>query len=467
MKTSKIRLMAIAAALLGLVFLAVASRKTVTLLIDGRSQTFVTRAFTVRGALRAAEIAVHEEDRIIPLPATWIKDGQAILFTSAVPVSISTDGQIFHLFTAERIPANLLALAEVPLYPGDRILFSGLAYSPDESLPSAASYDLHVRRAVAVRIDLPGTGERLEFSSAAATLGEAVSDAGINLYVADKLDPPPSTPLLAPLVATLSRSRLLQIVFADQTLSIRSAASTIGQALAQAGLPLQGLDFSLPSPGQPLPQDGKVRVVRVQEQVVIKQQPLPFGVLLQPLPEVDIDTLQTVQSGEYGLEAQRLRVRYEDGIEVSSQVDAKWVAREPLPRIDGYGTKITIQSMNTPDGPIEYWRAHQFYATSYSPSRSGTSPDVSWYGHVYCGGLMKNGYVGVDLKHVPCGTRLYIPGYGFAVAMDTGNIAGAWIDLGYLDEDYVTWHQYVTVYFLTPVPPLDQISWLIPEGTFW
>jgi len=68
---------------------------------------------------------------------------------------------------------------------------------------------------------------------------------------------------------------------------------------------------------------------------------------------------------------------------------------------------------------------------------------------------------------VPCGTRLYVPGYGFAVAMDTGRITGAWIDLGYEDDDFVLWHQFVTVYFLTPVPPLDQIAWIIPPGAFY
>jgi hypothetical protein len=27
-----------------------------------------------------------------------------------------------------------------------------------------------------------------------------------------------------------------------------------------------------------------------------------------------------------------------------------------------------------------------------------------------------------------------------------------WIDLAYSDDDWVAWHGYVTVYFLTPVP---------------
>ncbi len=58
--------------------------------------------------------------------------------------------------------------------------------------------------------------------------------------------------------------------------------------------------------------------------------------------------------------------------------------------------------------------------------------------------------------------QVYVPGYGTATIGDTGGgIPGRyWIDLGYSEEDYVSWHQYVTVYFLTPVP--DRIMWVLP-----
>ncbi|MBI9043866.1 MAG: hypothetical protein JEZ06_05230, partial [Anaerolineaceae bacterium] len=60
------------------------------------------------------------------------------------------------------------------------------------------------------------------------------------------------------------------------------------------------------------------------------------------------------------------------------------------------------------------------------------------------------------------GQQVYIPGYGFARILDVGGgIPGEyWIDLGYSDEDYVSWHQYVTLYFLTPIP--ETIPWILP-----
>ena len=52
------------------------------------------------------------------------------------------------------------------------------------------------------------------------------------------------------------------------------------------------------------------------------------------------------------------------------------------------------------------------------------------------------------------GQQLYIPGYGFGSVEDVCNgcVGKPWIDLGFSDSNFQAWHQWVTVYFLTPVP---------------
>lgn len=465
MQSKYVRYLAIGAVVIGITLIAFNMRKSVTVTADGEEKLISTFALSVGGALRSAGVSLALEDEVQPSEETRLTDGMFIRVNRAALVYITVDGQKKTLETAERRPANLLSLAGIQLYPGDRILFSGAPVSPDESLPDSPSYHLQLHRSV--EVELISAGGRRVFTSSSATLAGALWEAGIALYVADRLDPAPETPLNGPITVNLVRAQALEITIGSEVIFTRSSAASVGQALAEAGLAMQGLDYSQPQESEPLPENGQIRVFRVYEQVVIQQEPLPFDNLLQPVADQPIDTMTIIQPGEYGLTAQRLRVRYEDGVEVSRQVEDEWVARDPVARIQGYGTQIAVQTMQTADGPIEYWRALEFYATSYSPSRSGTDPEVSWYGHVFCGGLMDNGMVGVDLDHVPCGTRLYIPGYGFAVAMDTGNIDGAWIDLGYRDEDFEVWHQFVTVYFLTPVPPMENISWMIPPGTFW
>jgi 3D (Asp-Asp-Asp) domain-containing protein len=94
------------------------------------------------------------------------------------------------------------------------------------------------------------------------------------------------------------------------------------------------------------------------------------------------------------------------------------------------------------------------YAISYNVTSNGG------YGTA-TGVPLAKGVVAIDPRYIPYGTMMYVPGYGEALAADTGGgIKGRMIDLGYLDEDYVSWHQWVTVYFLWPPP--ENVVWIIP-----
>ena len=61
-------------------------------------------------------------------------------------------------------------------------------------------------------------------------------------------------------------------------------------------------------------------------------------------------------------------------------------------------------------------------------------------------------------------TNMYVPGYGVGQALDTGGaIKGLRIDLGYSDDDFVLWYNWVDVYLLLPIPPYDEMIWLLWE----
>jgi 3D (Asp-Asp-Asp) domain-containing protein len=60
------------------------------------------------------------------------------------------------------------------------------------------------------------------------------------------------------------------------------------------------------------------------------------------------------------------------------------------------------------------------------------------------------------------GTEVYVPGYGRATVADIGGgfPDRYWIDLAYSDDDFITWGDWVSIYFLTPVP--DNIQYILP-----
>ena len=92
-----------------------------------------------------------------------------------------------------------------------------------------------------------------------------------------------------------------------------------------------------------------------------------------------------------------------------------------------------------------YGRVVRVEATAYSSMQ----PDLSPY--TATGTLCRYGVIATDPNFIPLGTRVYIPGYGYAVAEDTGGaIVGNRIDVAFdsLSECYAFGRQWVDLYIL-------------------
>jgi uncharacterized protein YabE (DUF348 family) len=372
-----------------------------------------------------------------PLPAIRILDGERVIA----------------LQTEERHLAALLAQAGIAPAPLDLVLVNGQpATSLDQQVEGEAVV-IQIRRAVMLTVLTP-QGER-QIPTSAFTVGEALRQAGIQLKAGDRVSPPPASPLNldSPPVIRYTPAQPLSITADGRTVQTASSARSVGEALAEAGIPLIGLDYSLPSEEEALPSDGQIRVVRVRETVILTQKAIPFESELVASAEVPLDQTQILSPGENGLSIQRLRIRYEDGVEVARVVEEETQVRPPKPRVLAYGTKVEIKTAVVDGVTIEYWRAVQMYATSYSPCRLGIATCSSG---TASGAKLQKGIVALrpSLYLALRGQTLYIPGYGFATVADTcgGCVGKPWIDLGFSDDDFEPWHNWVTVYFLTPPP---------------
>lgn len=366
-------------------------------------------------------------------------------------VTIIEKEHVITLQTHERVPAALLNQAGITLNPDDTVLLNGLPTSLDAQI-TISPITLQVRRAIPITI-ITADGEQ-QIQSSAFTIGEALQQASIWLRAGDGVTPSLNSPLFnSPITIYQPPSQILTITSNGKTIPITSSAQTVGEALAEAGIPLIGLDFSVPASNESLPSDGQIRVVRVTESLQLAQKPIPFESELQASADVPLDQTQILQPGEVGLNVQRIRIRYEDGEEISRVTEAETLVRPPKTRILAYGTKIEIKSAVVDGVNIEYWRAVQMWATSYSPCRSGTD---ECHSGTSSGKSLRKGMVGLRLDWYLSmqGQQLYIPGYGYASVEDVcgGCVDKPWIDLGFSDHDFEPWHSSVTVYFLTPVP---------------
>lgn len=69
-------------------------RRDVTVSVDGRANTVVTRAGTVRDLLAASGVVIHAGDRVIPPLSTQLRQGMPINIVRSFPIVVDVDGVV-------------------------------------------------------------------------------------------------------------------------------------------------------------------------------------------------------------------------------------------------------------------------------------------------------------------------------------------------------------------------------------
>ncbi len=442
-------------ALIGGVLLLITLLHTfpVTLIADGSTSQFQMHSDTVAGLLKTADIALDAGDLISPPLDSPLEGNMVVRIERARSVFLMVDGETTPLWTPLTSPADILASANVTVGSDDHIQIDGTDATPDElatwSVPVSM---IVVRHAVTLRVhDDDGTQT---IRTTGATVGDALFAAGITLYLTDTTTPDLSTPLTNNMDVTITRAHPVDIIADGSTIRTRTLAKTVAEALADANVALVGMDYAIPAESTPVQPGMSIRVIRVREEVEAQQQSIPFETVYQADPDLELDHRQVTQAGQTGTEELRVRVRYENGTAISRSETDTVVTQAPVNRVVHYGTKVVIRTVDTPDGPRDYWRVLRMYVTSYHPVNGDNTTAT---GHT-----LQKGIVGSDPTILPYGTQVYVQFYGVGEVQDTGprRTMPLWIDLGYSEDDYRGWHGYYDVYILTPVPP--NIDYMLP-----
>lgn len=126
-------------------------------------------------------------------------------------------------------------------------------------------------------------------------------------------------------------------------------------------------------------------------------------------------------------------------------------------KADGICGRKTYSILNSEEEPAnlneyefstgipEFSRVIRVEATAYSAAEPGLSA------YTATGTLCRHGVIATDPFVIPLGTRVYIPGYGYAVAEDTGGaIVGHKIDVAFdtVAECYEFGRQFIDIYIV-------------------
>lgn len=418
-----------------------------------------TRAQTVGELIAEIAIEIPTDSALSHGLSEALVDGMTIAIMPARAVTITIQDSERILRTALDNPLDILRSAEIAVSAEDKIWVNG-ALARYEALSAWTIPARHIEIRRPVRLTIMIDDEETDLLTTAESVGDGLFEAGITLQPGDKIDRSAETAIVGDMTVTISRGIPVSLQVDGVVINARSSAERVNALLDELELSLFDQDYVIPSGDSEITTDMLIEIVRVTEEVISQSEIIPFDLRYEPNDQLNLDQRQVVQLGREGAREIRSRVRYENGAEVSREVMETAITEAPQNQVIHYGTKHALGTVNTPDGPRQYWRVLCMYATSYHPAALGGDDRTS------IGEQLKKGIVASDPDIIPYRTEVFVPGYGTGRMADTAGWRSSpyWIDLGYSDEDWKSWGGYVKVYLLT-IPQSGEIDYLLPAWT--
>ncbi|KGR77581.1 G5 and 3D domain-containing protein [Ureibacillus sinduriensis] len=206
-----------------------------------------------------------------------------------------------------------------------------------------------------------------------------------------------------------------------------STSTTVANFLKQQGIQLNEFDRVENGLEKVIAPEDRITVVRVEKVTDVVEESIDFAVETKSDSSLLKGKEKVITQGEAGKVARTYEITKKNGKVVEKVIKSEEVIQKPTTKVVAVGTKVVTASVSRSKSSASS-SSKEFYvtATAYTANCSGCS-GVTATGLALSDGMK---VIAVDPSVIPLGTKVWVEGYGNAIAADKGSaIKGNKIDV--------------------------------------
>lgn len=261
-------------------------------------------------------------------------------------------------------------------------------------------------------------------------------DNDIELGEYDKINVPLDTIVYDGMTIEISRAVPIKLNYNGTISTIYTACSTVDDFLDSQDIkltPRDDIDVSLDTK---IEENLEIKIHVYDVETVTVDEVIPFGTVFEDSSNLKKGESQVRQQGKDGKKKVTYQIKYINGIEAERTILNTEIIEAAVNKIVMCGTKQTVKVDSKTNKNVT--QVIPMLATGYCNCIKccGKNPGDYGYGVTASGLKTRRGIVAVDTSVIKLGTKLYVEGYGEAIAGDTGSkIKGNRIDLFFDTHD--------------------------------
>ncbi len=343
--------------------------------------------------------------------------GFIIFETTKNTVAITLDGQEKVIKTHAATIQDIFADLDISLRSEDYVF---------PAVDTKVKNNLKIVWEPAKQVHIVKDNEKKTIWTISKTVEELLKEQGIVIAVHDKVQPNLEEEIKDNIQIEVNTAFSVNLSDGGKEHQVWSTSTTVADFLENQGITLSELDRIEPKAEETVKANDLIKVIRVEKVTDVVEEPIQFAVVTKKDSSLAKGKEKVVNQGQEGLLTKEYEVVLENGKEISRKLLSEKQVKDKQDKVVAVGTKVEakqVVSRGTESGKELYVSSTAFTASCNGCSgRTATGIDLRANPNIKI--------IAVDPSVIPLGTKVYVDGYGYAVAADTGSsIKGNKIDV--------------------------------------